>query len=92
MTLSPEILARVKEVRARDGKKPYKRKKTCNRGEIRRWLWLRWFGLPAPVRVWRRFIWVTHPKIASWPGCGCLVKAKVAWDGLKWWIKIVKQA
>lgn len=69
-----------------------KLRKPCNKTDIRRWMGLRWFGLPAPVRVWRRIVWATHPQPAKWPGCGCLVKIKVAWDGFKWWIKTVKAA
>jgi len=73
-------------------KKPLKRKKTCNKGEIRSWMRIRWYGLPSPVRVWRKYMWASHPPINDWPGCGCIVKFKVAWDGFKWWMKIVKQA
>lgn len=48
-----------------------------------RWLWLRWYGLPWPYRLW---LWsLGGPRPRSWAGCGCLVAAKraAAWAGFR---------
>jgi len=39
-----------------------------------RWLLLRWYGTPAPIRWWKeRMSYCTQDDMR---GCGCLVKAK----------------
>lgn len=40
-----------------------------------RWLWIRWVGIPYPVRVWKS-ITTKHRGWFSLPGCGCALKAK----------------
>lgn len=48
-----------------------------------RWLGVKWYGLPAPMR-W--FLWAmkrTHPASRSFSGCGCSVRLKSAWEGRK---------
>lgn len=42
------------------------------------WLGIRWFGVPYPIRLWLR--WKTTGKF---PGCGCIARLKVAWEGFK---------
>lgn len=47
----------------------------------------RWYGLPWPVRLWRRIRGDRDAFQA--PGCGCLVKGKALWVGLKsLWITV----
>jgi hypothetical protein len=46
------------------------------------WLGMKWFGLPYPVRLWRK--WVRGDR-ATYPGCGCIVwlKRLTTWGGIK---------
>lgn len=73
-----------------DGKAPCSR--PCPRGHhpdadgIIRWMGLRWFGVPYPIRLWGRTGMYTETTgLASktdWrklEGCGCLVVAKRLW-------------
>lgn len=48
---------------------------------IYRWLGVRWYGVPMPVRVWRRV--ANKEPLKSHNGCGCIVKLKVAMIILK---------
>lgn len=48
-----------------------------------RWLWMRWNGLPWPLRLvlwacYRKRGW-TWAKVRSLPGCGCIARLKAAW-------------
>lgn len=64
----------------------------CGGIKIVRWLGIRWWDMPYPERlVWWIYSGFTVPP-SSWPGCGCIVKLKAAWQGMKWWWKVVKNA
>lgn len=43
-----------------------------------RWLGVRWWGVPYPLRLWRDWLFLGYDRA----GCGCLVKAKAALEGL----------
>lgn len=50
---------------------------------ITRWLGIRWFGLPYPLRV---ILWAFHPKhrpVSWWKACGCSVVGLRAWNYVK---------
>ena len=57
----------------------------CGQVAVHRWLGLRWIGLPAPIRWWRRLgrsrTWLA--KADSLAGCGCLLRLKAAWTAWK---------
>lgn len=53
-----------------------------DRGGVTRWAFLRWHGVPMPLRVWLRLRAPTHPAPSSFGGCGCLVAAKAAWESI----------
>lgn len=48
-----------------------------------RWLWMRWIGLPWPLRIalwWRhRDRGWTWAKVRALPGCGCIARVKGWW-------------
>jgi len=100
MPLSPEILAKVEATRAKYGAKPAPKKKTCQNAPI--WFWptirwggmpiylCRWYGVPMPIR-WKRW-YFDGSRFDSFKGCGCIVKLKVLWIGIKWVVKSVKAA
>jgi hypothetical protein len=53
-------------------------KPTCPRkrhGAIVRWMGVRWFGVPHPIRVTMR-----HKLTGPVPGCGCIVALKTRWE------------
>lgn len=52
----------------------------CSGGavEIVRWIGVRWFGVPAPVRHWRFFCTYSWTAPAEYGGCGCIFKLKLA--------------
>lgn len=46
---------------------------------VTRWAWMRWYGVPYPVRL---VVWAAgahHRPPSRWHGCGCLVWAKDLW-------------
>ena len=46
---------------------------------VTRWAWIRWYGVPYPVRLW---LWASHPRHPrprSFAGCGCAKAAKDLW-------------
>lgn len=66
---------------------------TCRNGRlpdaqgIVNWLWLDWFGVPAPIR------WKLKGKLSGpLPGCGCTVIGKAAWLRFKAWWSFNSQA
>lgn len=49
-----------------------------DRENIVRWLGVRWYGVPMPIRLWA---WATHPKHprpGTFSGCGCVKVLKDA--------------
>lgn len=57
-----------------------KKKGCCGRAEAQKWLFVWWYGLPYPLRIWRWMTLPTHPKPSSWKGCGCLLYFKALYD------------
>lgn len=53
-----------------------------------RWLGVRWYGLPYPLRV---FLWIKYRDRWAWrhvrqlPGCGCIARLKDIWTGVRQW-------
>ena len=41
-----------------------------------------WIGRPYPDRIVLRWLHPDRPRIASWPGCGCLLIAWYWWAGV----------
>lgn len=55
---------------------------TCG-NRIQRWAGLQWYGYPYPRRLYQWATHPIHPRPSQWPGCGCCVPLKSAWDWLK---------
>lgn len=50
-----------------------------DRRGVTRFVGVRWYGVPMPVRAW---VWLTgtrHIPLRAWRLCGCAVVPKVAW-------------
>lgn len=62
----------------------------CGKGPVVTWLRIRWHGTPRPVAWWRRLRGVDEEK--DWEQCGCIVKAKAAWEAVKAGIMRVRRA
>ena len=41
-----------------------------------RWIGIRWYGIPMPVRYLRRWFTKDAPAMDSYDGCGCIIKLK----------------
>lgn len=55
---------------------PCPKKKHPDKQGVTRWLYVRWYGLPFPIRLW---LWATHQshrRPSWWTGCGCSVFLK----------------
>lgn len=57
----------------------------CPRGRfvkdgVVRWWWIRWIGVPMPLRWWAR---LTLRKCPKAPGCGCVKVLKDGWERVK---------
>lgn len=46
------------------------------------WFWIRWHGVPYPIRLWIRLTHSKHPHPRSFAGCGCVVSLKRAWGSV----------
>lgn len=47
-----------------------------------RWWWIRWIGVPMPLRWWARWTLKKYPKLS---GCGCVKVLKDLWvKGAVW--------
>lgn len=57
-----------------------KKKGCCGGVPIVRWMFIRWHGVPYPVRIWRW--WLSRTWKAE-PGCGCIVKLKACWTATR---------
>lgn len=61
----------------------------CDRhpeGDIIRWLGLRWYGVPAPLRWFLRLLIAVRrvrPLTGPLDGCGCIVALRDRWDALR---------
>jgi hypothetical protein len=62
----------------------------CPKSLIARWLGIRWYGKPAPLRLWAAIVRGDDP--GMWPGCGCIVKLKSSWQALKVFLRTVRTA
>lgn len=51
---------------------------TCGISKVR-WLFINWWGTPAPVRWFKRLTFSDRPE--DWKGCGCIVKLKAMYEG-----------
>ncbi len=49
---------------------------------ITRWAWLRWYGVPYPIRVALFIIAPGHRPPSRWYECGCIVALKDAWRSI----------
>jgi len=54
---------------------PLGRHPSCKTGVLR-WLGVRWYGVPMPVRLALWACHARHPRPSRFTGCGCLARAK----------------
>lgn len=56
--------------------RPCPRGRHPDRQNVVRWMGVRWYGVPMPLRIWLRIAHPRHPRIFRWDGCGCVVVLK----------------
>lgn len=53
------------------------------------WLFMRWYGVPQPIRWWW---WIHGFRTDELPGCGCIVKLKALSVAARWTFQYVRKA
>ena len=50
---------------------------------IYKWAFIRWYGVPMPIRIYHRLFTAAHPSTKAYEGCGCIKALKDIYGQVK---------